>query len=87
VKRFIIENSVEERIISSRRALTADRPSVSTQIDGTGIMADEQNLLDRPRKRARHEDENELEDRRFQRLELLEALFGCSATARVSKPW
>lgn len=52
----------------------ADRPNVLTQIDGTGIMRDEQNLLERPSKRARREDENELEGHRFQLLDLLETL-------------
>ena len=85
VKRFIIEGSVEERVLNTRRSLAADRPNTSTQIDGAGLMADEDALVARPSKRARQADESELEDRRFQRLEMLEGWFGCSATARVVK--
>jgi hypothetical protein len=81
VKRFIIKDSVEERILSSRRALVADRPEVSTAIDGTAM----EESLARPAKRARHDDEGDMEGRRFQRLEMLESLFGCSATVRVSR--
>ena len=85
VKRFIIKDTIEERILTSRRALAADRPGASTQLDGAGIMAEEEKLFDRPTKRARHEDEDAMESQSFQRLERLEALFGCSATVRVVK--
>lgn len=85
VKRFIIKGSVEERILSSRRSLAADRPGASTQLDGTGLMEEEENLLGKSKKRSRHEDENDLGEKRFQRLRQLEVVFGCSSTEKVAK--
>ena len=85
-----MKDSVEERILGNRRSLAADRPNVSTQIDGAGILAEEQTLLQRAPKRARlgndsANGENEFDASSSQRLKLLEALFGCSSTARVTK--
>ena len=37
------------------------------------------------KKRARHEDEQDMGEKTFQRLRQLEALFGCSATVKVAK--
>ena len=75
-----MKNSIEERILSNRRALAADCPGASTHLDGAGMMEEEEKLCNRPNKRARHEDEDEMESKTFQRLQKLEALFGCSAS-------
>jgi len=88
VKRFIIKDSVEERILSNRRSLAADHPNLSTVIDGVGIMVDE--LEPRQTKRPRLDSTNydngsEANASFCQRFILLEALFGCSSTARVFK--
>jgi hypothetical protein len=80
-----MKNSIEERILSNRRALAADCPGASTHLDGAGMMEEEEKLCNRPNKRARHEDEDEMESKTFQRLQKLEALFGCSASVRVAK--
>ena len=85
MKRLIIKDSIEERILSTRRSLAADRPTASTQLDGTGLMEEEEKLLEEPKKRGRHEDEDDMGEKRFQRLRQLEALFGCSTTVKVTK--
>lgn len=88
VKRFIIKDSIEERIIKNRRALAADRPDISTQLDGAGIMESEDKMLcneGSARNQNRQEDTNEMESKAFQRLQQLEALYGCSPLARVVK--
>ena len=79
VKRFIMKDTVEERILSIRRTLAADQLGASTQLDGTGMMAEEERQLcqNRKKKRSRQDDENELESQSFDRLQKLEALFGC----------
>ena len=87
VKRLIIKDSIEERIIENRRSLAADRPAASTQLDGTGLLEEEESTFDKKqsKKRARHEDEQDMGEKTFQRLRQLEALFGCSATVKVAK--
>jgi len=78
VKRFIIKNSVEERILTCRRNLAADHLQ-GTLIDGTGIMPDEQTVLEcPPPKRTQHG------DRSLQRLHFIEALFGYSSKSRIT---
>merc|ERR1712087_1006292 len=81
VKRLIIKDSIEERILENRRSLSADRPAASTQLDGAGVL-EEEDCEQQSKKRDRHEDENDMGEKRFQRLRQLEALFGCSATVR-----
>lgn len=84
VKRLIIKDSIEERILENRRSLAADRPSASTQLDGTaGLM--EEDDFSQSKKRGRHEDESSMVEQKFQRLRQLEALFGCSGTVKVAK--
>ncbi|KAL7531410.1 hypothetical protein ACHAXR_004022, partial [Thalassiosira sp. AJA248-18] len=83
VKRLIIKDSIEERILENRRSLAADRPTASTQLDGAGLLEEED--CEQPKKRGRHEDENDMGEKKFQRLRQLEALFGCSATVKVAK--
>lgn len=78
VKRLIIKDSIEERILKTRRSLAADRPTTSTQLDGAGLMEAEENF-GKHKKRDRHEDENDMGEKRFQRLRELEVLFDCSA--------
>mmetsp|Transcript_32798 Transcript_32798/g.68983 ORF Transcript_32798/g.68983 Transcript_32798/m.68983 type:complete len:122 (-) Transcript_32798:88-453(-) len=85
VKRLIIKDSIEERILETRRSLAADRPTASTQLDGTCLMEEEDNFGKQPKKRDRHEDENYMGEKKFQRLRQLEALFGCCATVKVAK--
>ncbi|KAL7541871.1 hypothetical protein ACHAXR_011300 [Thalassiosira sp. AJA248-18] len=88
VKRLIIKASVEERILENRRSLAADRPTASTLIDGTASMEEDEDAYKDDKKkrgRARQEDQRDLGEQTFQRLQLLEALFGCSATIKASK--
>ena len=89
VKRLIIKDSIEERILNNRRSMAADRPNVSTQLDGTSDLMEEENTFDKKqastKKRDRHEDEANMGEKTFQRLRQLEALFGCSATVKVTK--
>jgi len=85
VKRLIIKDSVEERILSSRRSLAADRPATSTQLDGTGLMEEEEKLIEANANRGRHKDEDDMGEKRFQRLRQLEALFGYSGIVKAAK--
>ena len=91
VKRLIIKDTIEERILENRRSMAADRPSAgATQLDGVaGLMEDEGEDNRKPaakkQARGRHEDENDMGEKKFQRLRQLEALFGCSATVKVAK--
>lgn len=72
VKRFIMENTVEERILAARRQLVQQHTS-------TGVAATWDD--DRPQKRLRLEnDEQTLDDRTLQRLKDLEFLMGCSTS-------
>ena len=83
IKRLIIKDSIEERILNNRRSMAADRPNVSTP------SQKEENTFDKKqaskKKRDRHEDEADMGEKTFQRLRQLEALFGCSATVKVTK--
>lgn len=77
VKRFVIEDTVEERLLGVRRALAVDRPSEGTQVCGDSAFDDDE----RPSKRARRAEEQEAYDenaQRQQRVESLAILFGCS---------
>ena len=86
VKRFVMKDSVEESILSSRRSLAANRPPTLTPLDGTGLIEEEQNILGvSKKKRSRHEDENDLDEQRFQRLELLEDIFRYLAAEPTGK--
>ena len=87
VKRFIMKDSVEERVLQNRRALAADRPNTSVLLDGSGDLEEEEKLADgnQTQTRERHADENGMGEKSFQRLRHLEALFGCEATVKVTK--
>ncbi|KAL7550676.1 hypothetical protein ACHAWF_013896 [Thalassiosira exigua] len=87
VKRLIIKDSIEERILENRRSLAADRPTASTLIDGTGSMEEDAvyNQNEKKRDRNLQEDQSNMGDQTFQRLQHLEALFGCSATIKAVK--
>ncbi len=77
VKRLIIKDTIETRILESRRSLAADRPRTSTHLDGTGLL--DVNDADKGcTQRFRLEDECDMGEQRFQRLHQLESLFGCS---------
>ena len=67
-----------------RTCKSMDRPTASTQLDGAAMLEDDEQDMKQPAKRGRHEDENDLGEQRFQRLRQLEALFGCSATVKVT---
>lgn len=74
VRRFVMKNTVEERLLGVRRSLGVDR-AAGTQICGASVLAHEE---ERPAKRAR-KSEDDLEDsKRQQRIQMLETLFGCS---------
>ena len=91
VKRLIIKDTIDERILENRRSLSADRPNqTSTALDGTaGLMEDDvfanKNKTQAAKKRERLDDENDMGEKTFQRLRQLESLFGCSATVKVAK--
>lgn len=86
VKRLIIKGSIEERILENRRTLAADRPTASTLIAGS-MEENEAAYKDdgKRRGRGRQEATSDQDEQRFQRLQHLEALFGCSATIKVSR--
>jgi len=75
VKRFVVEDTVEERLLGVRRALAIDRPTEGTQVDHSSTLSFDE---DRPSKRARKEGQETYDDnaKRQQRIEMLEALFG-----------
>lgn len=97
VKRLVIEDTVEERLLGVRRSLAVDQTpnETGTQLCGARVMDAEESAA-KPRakpkpRRGRNyasddaEEAGEDEDRRRkQRLEMLEKLFGCS-TATVHK--
>ena len=92
VKRLIIKDTIDERILENRRSLAADRPNTtcSTALDGTaGLLEDDvfdnKNKTQAAKKRERLDDENDMGEKTFQRLRQLESLFGCSATVKVAK--
>ena len=87
MKRLIIKDSVEERILANRRSLAADQPTVSTLVDGTGSIENEAAQKGNRRERGQRQEEakDEQDEQRFQRLHHLEALFGCSATIKIHK--
>lgn len=84
VKRFIIQGTVEERILSARRAVGADAASSSANAGAlaaqvaVSFSADEKFRLDA-------DDENGLQGQRLRRLHWLENLFGCSEVAKICK--
>lgn len=70
VKRFAMQDTVEERLLGVRRSLGVDRPEVGTQICGASVLADEETVA------AKKKDG--LDDaKRQMRVEMLEKLFGC----------
>jgi hypothetical protein len=81
IKRLVIADSVEARILKARRSLAVDRPHAGSNVDGTSLMANEQRL----EKRGRREDEQDIAERRFEKLATLEMLFGCSLDCEVAK--
>ncbi len=82
VKRFIIKDSIEKRILETRRSLAADCPRTSTHLDGTSLL--DVNDSDKGRtQRVRLEDEGDMGEQRFQRLHQLESLFGCSTKVKT----
>ena len=83
VKRLIIKDSIEERILESRRSLSADRPSTSTHLDGTGLLDVNDTEKKGSKKRDRLDDEGDMGEQRFHRLHQLELLFGCSAKVKT----
>jgi hypothetical protein len=80
VKRLIIKESIEERILETRRSLAADGPKTSTHMDGTGLLEEERFL--RP---GRNEDGDYMGEKAFQRLRMLESLFGFSTGTNATK--
>ena len=84
VKRFILEGSVEQRVLENRRSLAADRAGTAL-LDGSADLEEEEKLNNISQTRERHTDENGMGETSFQRLRQLEALFGCEATVKVTK--
>jgi SNF2 family DNA or RNA helicase len=86
VKRFVLKGTVEERILSTRRKMVTDLSSaVGTNVDGLASECAMDALMHRPAKRARTEDEENIGNRKFERLQMLESLFGFGAQQKVIK--
>ena len=85
VKRFVMEGTVEERVLKVRRSLGIDRCETGTQLNGVGMLAEEEQAAKRPAKRARAADDDDHADdkQRQQRLKRLETLFGLASSAPV----
>ena len=78
VKRFVMQDTVEERLLGVRRSLNADRPSVGTQICGASVLANEDKVARKAAAARRNGATEELDDvKRQMRVETLEKLFGC----------
>ena len=76
VKRFVMRDTVEERLLGVRRSLGVDRPATGTQVCGASILADEERTAEKADKRGGSKDG--LDDaKRQMRVEMLEKLFGC----------
>ena len=73
VKRFVIEDTVEERLLNIRRALLADRPSGSSGISETSLLDNEEATYLRKHK-VNKKERDEAADK--QRLDMLENLLG-----------
>ena len=85
VKRFIMRDSVEQRVLENRRSLSSDRPPNSGLLDGSGDLEEEEKMTNLSQSRERLDDENGMGEKSFQRLKQLESLFGCSAIVKVTK--
>jgi len=89
VKRLIIKGSIEERILENRRTLAADRPAVSALVDGTASMMEEDGNQADNKRRGRSEqergDQRDIGEQSSQRLQHLQALFGCSASTKSAR--
>ena len=59
VKRLIIKDSIEERILGNRRSLAADRPTGSSQLDDS--LLDDVGM--QAKSRIRREDETEMQEK------------------------
>jgi hypothetical protein len=76
VKRFVMQDTVEERLLGVRRSLGVDRPSAGTQICGASVLAGEEKVAQKADKRGGSKEV--LDDaKRQMRVETLEKLFGC----------
>lgn len=80
VKRFVMQDTVEERLLGVRRSLNVDRPSAGTQICGASVLADEEKqVASTAKRRATGNGSEDLDDaKRQMRVEMMEKLFGCS---------
>lgn len=80
VKRFVMKDTCEERILTARRTLVSE--GAGTKLDGTAIMDD---MKPPPSKKARTEDEAHIAERRFERLKMVETLFGITTEMTSGK--
>ena len=64
---FIMEGSVEQRVLENRRSLAADRAGTAL-LDGSGDLEEEEKLNNVTQTRERHTDENGMGETSFQRL-------------------
>ena len=93
VKRLVMADTVEERLLGARRSLSADQKiTTGTQLCGASAQ-DSERVTNRPRKRQRtarggsdehhgDSDEDEETSQRKQRIAKFDALFGFSATKK-----
>lgn len=92
VIRFIMQGTIEERILLARRNLVTDKhqsaEATSAAIDGFAMVEGEEHIAEMAAnggKRNRLEDEETMGDREFQRLQMLELLFGASPVQEERK--
>lgn len=84
VKRFVMQGTVEERLLGVRRSLGVDRPQTGTQLCGASVLAaEEMAALRAPKNGGVSEDLDSA--RRQQRVAMLEKLFGVSGNMSVHK--
>jgi len=88
VKRLIMKDTIEERILENRRSLAADKTTTSTLVDGTAMLEEDGNTYKEDKKkrgRGREEDESDIGEEKFRRLQHLEALFGCPLISKSAR--
>ncbi len=76
VKRFVVANTVEERLLSVRRALWVDRAETSTNVCGTGDVADDEQHITVAKKKKKGKNVDVTTNVSSKRIELLERVIG-----------
>ena len=75
-------------LLPRSNSLAADKTTTSTLVDGTAMLEEDGNTYKEDKKKrgsGREEDESDIGEEKFRRLQHLEALFGCSTNIKVGK--